>query len=173
MTNPCFSFFCTSFFRTSLHGRRRSNYHSLNRDNEFLIIICGTIFWWQLKFDECMFSTSCLSFTPNIHFHTLSLLKRCFDHPWNVTSNLWINVGLWGFIHVDYLLLLHVFNQWHSQIENIRLFSFYFKSQCMVDISVMLILMRILIHIYIYIAKQIKHIFVSLLEAFQNLTYII
>ena len=76
-------------------------------------------------------------------------------------------------IHVDYLLLLHVFNQWHSQIENIRLFSFYFKSQCMVDISVMLILMRILIHIYIYIAKQFKHIFVSLLEAFQNLTYII
>ena len=39
----------------------------------------------------------------------------------------------------------------------------------MVDISVMLILMRILIHIYIYIAKQIKHIFVSLLEAFSFL----
>ena len=100
MTNPCFSFFCTSFFRTSLHGSVRSNYHSLCRlcvNNEFLIIICGTIFWWQLKFDECMFSTSCPSFTPNTHFHTLSLLKRCFDHPWNVTSNLCMySMGVYG-----------------------------------------------------------------------------
>ena len=75
MTNPCFSFFCTSFFRTSLHGSVRSNYHSLCRlcvNNEFLIIICGTIFWWQLKFDESMFSTSCPSFTPThifTHYH--------------------------------------------------------------------------------------------------------
>ena len=53
------------------------------------------------------------------------------------------NVGLWGFIHVDYLL--HVFNQWYNQIENIRLFSLYSKSQCQVDISVMLIIIFIFI----------------------------
>ena len=102
------------------------------------------------------------------------------------------NVGLWGFIHVDYLL--HVFNQWHKQIEKIRLFSLYFKSQCLVDILVMLIIiMNIYLYLYLYscleicwncfllsksgqnrktVQIHICYVF-SLLQAFQNLTYII